>query len=428
MTDGRTGPKPLRGSLDLSVRPRKLFSDFVFVRTPSEQCPSQKGQQWCRPLQPRRHITMGYRTTTTLPQPLCTRAADFRPELNRRYVVKNLLWPGEVGMIAGAPGLGKTTIVAALAAHASQGRNFGGLAVKNAVVIYYAAEDPHGVLCRAFPYASDPSFATAPFYVVHGAPDLTDPSCVAKITAFCDAKKAEHHSDRALIVFDTLNRCIGDADENSSSSMGAVVGNAGKIAHAADAAVLFVHHVGSGSSDRPRGSSAFEGNLDLLCMLNKAPDSGSKKVVLLTAKKQKNAQEIGAVPFEVTSHRIGFDDDGEAVSVPVARPMEARALAKVASPANENKKPRGKADARQEDVLRLMREFAAQDPQAIIPATAVGAGCGAAFSEVRDNPDSLRKAVKRALESLVAGGQIESVGDGYRSHRPTISAPEAVIE
>lgn len=289
---------------------------------------------------------MGLRTTTAHTQPLYTKAADFRPELNRPYVVKNLLWPGEVGMIAGAPGLGKTTIVAALAAHVSQGRNFGGLAVKNAVVIYYAAEDPHGVLCRAFPYASDPSFATAPFYVVHGAPNLTDPSSVSKIVAFCEAKKAEHHADRAMIIFDTLNRCIGDADENSSSSMGTVVGNAGKIAHATNAAALFVHHFGSGGSDRLRGSSAFEGNLDLLCMLSKAPEGGSKKVVLLTAKKQKNAQEIGAVPFEITSHLVGRDDDGEAVSVPVARPMEARALSKIASPANENRKPRGKADAR----------------------------------------------------------------------------------
>nr|WP_162931829.1 AAA family ATPase [Sulfitobacter sp. D7] len=371
---------------------------------------------------------MGYRTTTALPQPLCTRAADFRPELNRRYIVKNLLWPGEVGMIAGAPGLGKTTIVAALAAHVSQGRNFGGLSVKNAVVIYYAAEDPHGVLCRAFPYASNPSFATAPFYVVHGAPDLTDPSCVAKITAFCEAKKAEHHSDRVLIVFDTLNRCIGDADENSSSSMGAVVGNAGRIAHAADASVLFVHHVGSGNSDRPRGSSALEGNLDLLCMLNKAPESETKKVVFLTAKKQKNAQEIGAVPFEVTSHRIGFDDDGEAVSVPVARPMEPRAVAKIACPANKNKKPLSKADARKEDVLRLMKEFAAQNPATVVQATAVGAGCGAAFSEVRDNPDSLRKAVKRALEGLVADGRIEEVDGGYRSSPPAVSEPGVVIE
>lgn len=380
------------------------------------------------PPKPRRHTSMGYRTTTALPQPLCTRAADFRPELNRRYIVKNLLWPGEVGMIAGAPGLGKTTIVAALAAHVSQGRNFGGLSVKNAVVIYYAAEDPHGVLCRAFPYASNPSFATAPFYVVHGAPDLTDPSCVAKITAFCEAKKAEHHSDRVLIVFDTLNRCIGDADENSSSSMGAVVGNAGRIAHAADASVLFVHHVGSGNSDRPRGSSALEGNLDLLCMLNKAPESETKKVVFLTAKKQKNAQEIGAVPFEVTSHRIGFDDDGEAVSVPVARPMEPRAVAKIACPANKNKKPLSKADARKEDVLRLMKEFAAQNPATVVQATAVGAGCGAAFSEVRDNPDSLRKAVKRALEGLVADGRIEEVDGGYRSSPPAVSEPGVVIE
>ncbi|MHC9235980.1 AAA family ATPase [Pseudooceanicola sp. 502str34] len=371
---------------------------------------------------------MGYRTETSLHQPLCTKAADFRPELNRPYIVKNLLWPGEVGMLAGAPGLGKTTIVAALAAHVSQGRNFGGLAVKNSVVLYFAAEDPHGVLCRAFPYASDPSFATAPFYVVHDAPDLTDPSCVARITALCEAKKAEHQADRALVVFDTLNRCIGDADENSSSSMGAVVGNAGRIAQSANAAVLFVHHVGSSGSDRPRGSSAFEGNLDLLCMLNKAPENGPTKVVFLTAKKQKNAQEVGAIPFEVTSHRVGFDEDGEAVSVPVARPMEARALAKIASPANDNKKPRGQADARQEDVLRLMKQFAAQDPAGIVHATAVGASCGAAFSKVRDNPDSLRKAVKRALESLVTDGHIESIGEGYRVSPKAVSAPGTLIE
>lgn len=75
-----------------------------------------------------------------------------------------------------------------------------------------------------------------------------------------------------------------------------------------------------------------------------------------------------------------------------------------------------------------MIEFAAQDPLAVIPATAVGAACGAAFGEVRDNADSLRKAVKRALESLVAEGLIESIGDGYRACAPAISGTDAVIE
>lgn len=331
-------------------------------------------------------------------------------------------------MIAGAPGLGKTTIVAALAVHVSQGRNFGGLPVKNSVVIYYAAEDHHGVLCRAFPYASNPSFATAPLYVMHEAPNLTDQNSVAAIAAFCEAKKKEHGVDRALLVFDTLNRCIGDADENSSTAMGAVVGGAGEIARQTNSAVLFVHHVSTSDKGRPRGSSAFEGNLDLLCMLSKAPGSDSKKIVLLTATKQKNAQEIGAVPFEITSHTVGEDDDGETVSVPVARPMEAREVAKVAKPANENRKPRGRADDRQADVLRLLREYASQDRTAPVPATAIAAACGDPFSDVRDNPDSLRKAIKRALDALVAEGRIEKAGDGYRAASPAHDEPETLIE
>lgn len=365
---------------------------------------------------------MGHTTTVTTTQPRYTKASDFVPLLNRPYVVKNLLWPREVGMIAGAPGLGKTTMMAALAAHVSQGRNFGSLSVKNAVVIYYAAEDAHGVLCRAHPYSSDPNCATAPFYVVHDAPDLTDPSCISRIVAFCEAKKRQHYADRVLVVFDTLNRCIGDADENSSSAMGTVIGNAGKIAHSANASVVFVHHVGSSGADRPRGSSAFEGNVDLLCMLSKAPECGNAKVVLLNAKKQKNAQEIGPVPFEISSHLIGRDEDGEEVSVPVARPMEAKSFVNSTRTANANTKPKGKSEVRQADVLRLMLEFAAADPSRAISAMTIGAASGSAFNDVRDNPDSLRKAIKRALDGLVTTGAVEAAGEGYRVSAGSLDA------
>src|SRR6056297_3556873 len=169
--------------------------------------------------------------------PTITKAGQFRPMINVPFIVKNLFKPGEVGMIAGAPALGKSTITAAIAAHAAQGRDFGGLRVKNAVVIYYAAEDAYGVLCRAHPYMRDPACAHSPFYVVHGAPNLLDPETPEKVARFVSAKKAEHGCDKALVVFDTLNRCIGDADENSSSAMGMAVGNATYIAQSTNAAV-----------------------------------------------------------------------------------------------------------------------------------------------------------------------------------------------
>lgn len=107
--------------------------------------------------------------STNSSQPLVSKAGEFRPKINVPFVVKDLFKPGEVAMIAGAPGLGKSTITAAIGAHVAQGRYFGGLPVHNAVVVYYAAEDAYGVLCRAYPYMRDPACANATFYVVHGA-------------------------------------------------------------------------------------------------------------------------------------------------------------------------------------------------------------------------------------------------------------------
>lgn len=349
--------------------------------------------------------------------PTITKAGEFRPMINAPFVVKNLFKPGEVGMIAGAPGLGKSTITAAIAAHAAQGRNFGGLPVRNAVVIYYAAEDAYGVLCRAHPYMRDPACAHAPFYVIHGAPNLLDPETPEKVARFVSMKQAEHGCDQALVIFDTLNRCIGEADENSSSAMGAVVGSATSIAQTTNSAVVFVHHVGNGNPDRPRGSSAFHGNVDCLCLLNKASVAGSEKVVLLNAVKQKNAQELGALPFKLSGLKIGTDSDGCTVTVPMATPMEPKAFAsaaKVAKAANDNGKPSHDTNERRADIERVLTELAKTDPGSFFSPTEIAARSGSVFNEVRGS-DSLRKAVSRALEALEKAGKAERGKKGYRS-------------
>lgn len=356
-----------------------------------------------------------------------TKAGEFKPEINRAFVVKDLLKPGEVGMLAGAPGMGKTTITAAIAAHAAQGRDFGGLSVKNAVVIYYAAEDPYGVLCRSHPYMRDPACENAPFYVVHGAPNLLDPEAPRKVAHFATSKMIEHRCDQALIVFDTLNRCIGDADENSSSAMGSVVGHASYIAQTANAAVLFVHHVGNSSQDRPRGSSAFQGNVDFLCILNKAPDSGGGKVVLLNPIKQKNAQELGPLPFKLGSLHIGTDNEGCSVTVPMALPMKATAFTETITANNDNRKPAPKTEQRRADLSRVLFELDATHPGSYSAPSEIAARSGSAFNDVRDNADSLRVAVRRTLEALEKAGTAERCSEGYRISKKPIrnSATEA---
>lgn len=351
--------------------------------------------------------------STNSSQPLVSKAGEFRPKINVPFVVKDLFKPGEVAMIAGAPGLGKSTITAAIGAHVAQGRYFGGLPVHNAVVVYYAAEDAYGVLCRAYPYMRDPACANATFYVVHGAPNLMDPETPEKVARFVAAKKAEHGCEKALVVFDTLNRCIGDADENSSSAMGMAVGHATYIAQTTNAAVLILHHVGKGNPDSPRGSSAFHGNLDCLCILNKAPASGSSKVVLLNAVKQKNATELPPLPFKLDALTIGTDDEGSIVTVPMAVPMEPKLFARSPVVANDNRKPRPKTEERRADIERVLRELNKAKPGLFCPPTEIALMSGSAFNEVRES-DSLRVAVRRALEALEKSGVAEKGAAGYR--------------
>ncbi len=326
-------------------------------------------------------------------------------------------------MLAGAPGLGKSTITAAIAAHAAQGRDFGGLSVKNAVIIYYAAEDPYGVLCRAYPYMRDPACANAPFYVIHGAPNLLDPETPEKVIRFVKAKMLEHRCDQALVIFDTLNRCIGEADENSSSAMGTVIGNACYIAQSAMACVLTVHHVGNGNQDRPRGSSAFHGNVDCLFLLNKAPEGGNSKVVLLSAIKLKNAKELNPIPFKLDSFRVGTDDEGSEVTVPMAVPMEPKTFTRMREVANDNRKPQPKTEDRRADIERVLLELGNSTPGSFFPPTEIALRSGSAFNEVRGS-DSLRVAVRRALKALEKAGVAEESSEGYRIANSVIAGRE----
>ncbi len=348
--------------------------------------------------------------------PKVTRAPEYQPTIERPYSIKGLFHPNEVIMVAGAPGLGKTNVVAAACAHVAQGRSFGGRPVRRGLVVYYGAEDPEGVLKRAHPLLRDPACAAAPFFVVHGAPNLMEPGVVSNVQSFVERKKEEHDCDTVVVVFDTLNRCLGGADENLASTMGAAIANADQIAKSTNACVVLVHHVGAGNPDRPRGSSAQEGNLDGLYILKRPDEShGPEKVVLLVPKKQKNTKPTGAIPFKLRSLVIGRDSDGDEVSVPYAVALEPSAFANTKPAANDNKKADNFRIERRDDLARTLTELNKHEPDRFFSRPEIAERSGSAFNTVRENKDSLRKAISRALDDLVANGRVESSAKGFRA-------------
>lgn len=331
----------------------------------------------------------------------------FKPDLNPRYAVKGLLHIGESSLLYGPPALGKTAIVAAIAAHSALGRDFADCLTQKTVVIYFAAEDSVGVHKRAFPYLSSPDFAPAPFYVVPTGFNMTDSKAVASVIGFVKDVMAYHNTSQSLVVFDTLNRMLGLNDENSSAVIGTYMANAEKIAKATNAACLTVHHSGKGNTRSARGSSAISGNADNVFRLECSKNDRS--LIHLVPEKLKSSEITKVYGFRLESHFIGFDRDGEKKYYPKAVPQGATGVAPK-NAANDNRPVRNQSDERKDEVLRVLMEEATVGSNDHLTPPQIAERTGEAFRNIRDNRDSHIKAVKRSLKSLVEQRAIETSG------------------
>ncbi|CAM3871969.1 AAA family ATPase [Phaeobacter inhibens] len=351
-------------------------------------------------------------------------ANKFQINPNRPFIVKGLLLAGQVGMIAGEPNLGKSAIMSCIASHVAMGRDMGDMKVKRAAVLYVAAEDPEGILERAYPYMHNAPDGAAAFEVLDVVPDLTDPKAVKEFLAYAEAFREYHQCDYLLIVFDTLNLSIGDADENSARDMSRVFRHAQFIAKSTGAHVLFIHHVGTGDKGRPRGSSAMTATLDTLLTLEKAEDDSGVAAMLLQ-KKQKRIRKGRALAFRIEPFEAGTDDDGDVFTVPMAVPFKhdnSLTITKGAK-AKPSTKPSVSGE-RAAEVLRLLKGIVKHDAGKWHSRKDIGELVGGPFNETRANSDNHRKAVSRALESLQNAGSVEK-GEcgGFR-----YSAPFEVID
>jgi hypothetical protein len=349
--------------------------------------------------------------------------AKFRPEINRPYLAKNLLLEGQVSILVGPPNIGKSSVVAALAASISTGRALGKIVVKRGCVLYIAAEDRNGVAERGFGFFQTHAAEIADFEI-HGSPvDLTDEAEMKRFAGEAAIFARQRMAERMLIVFDTLNLCIGDGDENSSRDMSLAIGHAQRLARMTRAHVMIVHHTSLADNGRPRGSSAMLGNVDTMLVLRKVEGQGDSSFVLLTQEKQRSVPKGKPILFEIGSFFIGVDDDGERITVPIARPAEMTSslLAKV----NETVKPGGEGEARIKEVSRVLLALRAKDPSTFHEARTLCGMVGEGFEGVRSNSDSLRKAVRRALDALIGAGKAETDGSGgYRAANSANPQPE----
>ena len=159
-------------------------------------------------------------------------------------VIENLLYTGAY-ILAGAPKIGKSFLVAQIAHHVSTGQDLWGYKVHQGTVLYLALEDDESRLQRRM----------FRMFGVEGTSTLHFATSAKMIGSGLDEqleKFVREHSDTKLIIVDTLQKVREMVSDNYSySSDYEVIGKLKQFADRHGVCILIVHH----TRKQPAGDS-----------------------------------------------------------------------------------------------------------------------------------------------------------------------------
>jgi hypothetical protein len=210
------------------------------------------------------------------------------------------LTAGGLSVLVGPPGCGKTFVALSWGCSVATGVPFGEDDVMlSGPVVYVAAEGSSGLgaRLRAWKLANHVSGPLGMHFITEPVPLLNAAETRHLLSSLQTLPDAP-----ALIVFDTLARCMIGGDENSTQDMSAFIGGADLIRRETGAHVQVLHHMNAGG-ERERGNTALRGACDTMLFL-KAEGAD----LTLTCEKQKDG-----VPFPKTLLRLATFADSCAV-------------------------------------------------------------------------------------------------------------------
>lgn len=238
------------------------------------------------------------------------------------WLVKDIIDADSLACLFGPSGSGKSFVALDMALCIAAGVPWHGRKISHAgPIVYVAGEGLHGLRKRIRAWFLDhpdidpesvPFFLTSRPVRFLSADDLE--IAVSEINTI-----VESHGRPKLVVVDTVARCFGDGDENSTADMNAFVDALYELKQAFECCVFCVHHTGLADQSRARGSSAFKAALDWEYSL--AVSDGQK---LLACTKAKDCEAPEGIAFETEVIDTGWtDEDGEPVTSLVLRKVDA---------------------------------------------------------------------------------------------------------
>lgn len=200
----------------------------------------------------------------------------------KQWLIEQVLGAGDVCMVYGPPGSGKSFVVIDLIFAACLGQQWAmRFDVARPLAVAYCAGEGASGLPQRFAAAADRYGVQAlpGFTFFDAAPQLYVPERssaeVETIERFVqewqDRRAAGEAGNLDVLIVDTLHSATAGADENSAQDMGQVLRAVKAASKALGCAVILVHHSNKAGTGE-RGSSAMRGAMD--CMIEIKPTAG----------------------------------------------------------------------------------------------------------------------------------------------------------
>jgi len=235
-----------------------------------------------------------------------------------RWLLRGILERDTFALIFGDPGCGKSFLAIDWACRIATGTPWREHPVKGGPVVYVAGEGQQGFgrRIRAWSEHHNISLQNVPLYMAPSVaiPDI--PDLISLINAI-DTGIATV-GPPVMIVLDTLARCFGGGDENSTQDMSKFVTACDAIRYRYDCTILVVHHSGHSDKSRARGAIALKAALDAEYRLE------NENGLLLTATKMKDAEMPPPLAMKLASVELPdmTDEDGNVVTSAVIETLD----------------------------------------------------------------------------------------------------------
>ena len=232
------------------------------------------------------------------------------------WLIKGVLPRGDLGVLYGQSGSGKTFVALDMAMALVQGVPWRGHRVPKQVrVLYVAAEGSGGVGNRIAAYLKTHGIPHPHnLGVMPGAPSLLEKEDLKEVLASVSAADGFD-----VIIIDTFAQVTPGANENAADDMGRALANLRALAAATQAMPILVHHAGKDPSRGARGWSGLKAAADV--QIEVIRQEGGARVIHV--EKLKDGEDGVRFGFELDVVDLGADEDGDPVSSCVVRHTDA---------------------------------------------------------------------------------------------------------